>query len=111
MCMRAGEKFRTTLLSHPYISIFAQIPAPTPYISLLNFTHPACTHLRYYIIDVGALLFMFNLSQANASTVGPIDTKICMVNLHYIFWLSNTFIKIKFWVVILQDKVFPGSMM
>ncbi len=30
---------------------------------------------------------------------------------HMIFWLSNTFIKIKFWVVILQDKIFPGSMM
>ncbi len=28
------------------------------------------------------LLFMFNLSQASASTIGPIDTKICMVNLH-----------------------------
>ena len=39
--------------------------------------------LRYYIIDLWALLFMFNLSQASASTVGPIDTKICMVNLHY----------------------------
>ncbi len=37
--------------------------------------------LRYYIIDLRALLF--NLSQASALTVGPIDTRICMVNLHY----------------------------
>ncbi len=66
--------------------------------------------LRYYIIDLRALLLIFNLSQASASTVGPVDTKICMVNLP-IFWSSNTFIKIKFWVVILQDKFFPGSMM
>ena len=40
---------------------------------------------RYYIIDLDlrALLFMFNLSQASALTIGPIDTRICMVNLHY----------------------------
>ncbi len=37
--------------------------------------------LRYYIIDLRALLFMFNLSQASTSAVGPIDTKICIVNL------------------------------
>ena len=40
--------------------------------------------LRYYIIDLQALIFMFNLSQASASTVDPIDPEICMVNLHYI---------------------------
>ena len=27
--------------------------------------------LRYYIIDLRVLLFMFNLSQASTSTVGP----------------------------------------
>ena len=37
--------------------------------------------LRYYIIDLQALLFMFNLGQASSSTVGPIDPKICMVDL------------------------------
>ncbi len=30
----------------------------------------------YYIIYLRVLLFMFNLSLASASTIGPIDTKI-----------------------------------
>ena len=39
--------------------------------------------LRYYTIDLQALLFIFKLSQASVSTVGPSDPKICMINLHY----------------------------
>ena len=40
--------------------------------------------LRYYIIDLRVLLFMLNLSQASTSTIGPIDTKICMGDLRFI---------------------------
>ncbi len=38
--------------------------------------------LRYNIIDLLFVALMFNLSQASASTVSPIDTKMCMVILH-----------------------------
>ena len=44
-------------------------------------------HLRYYIIDLRALLFM--LSQASASAVGPIDTKICMLELYNLPQISD----------------------
>ncbi len=39
--------------------------------------------LRYYIIDLQAILFMFNLSQASASAVGPIRSKLFVSVIFY----------------------------
>ncbi len=50
-----------------------------------NETLSGTNHLRYYIIDLRALLFMFNLSQASASTVGPIGGLYDLLVVQYIY--------------------------